>query len=227
MTAELDGPRQAPATGGAPDALVALLHGYGSNGHDLIQLAPHLARSLPGAAFVSPHAPFALNMPGAPVEARQWFPINRIDPVEMEAGVRRAAPILDAFLDAELARHGLGAERLALVGFSQGSMMSLHVAPRRAVAPFAVVGLSGALCGPEALKTEAVSAPPVLLIHGDRDDVVPVSMMREAAEGLAAAGLAPRFHVSPGVPHAVGPDGLALTARFLADHLAAVAAPAS
>ncbi len=219
----LDGPRQGPASGGAPDALVVLVHGYGANGQDLIGLAPHLASAAPGAAFVSPDAPHPL--PGAP-GGRQWFPINRLDPAEMEAGVRAAAPILDAFIDAELARLQVGPERLILAGFSQGSMLSMHVAPRRNPAPAALIGWSGALCGADALKAEVVSRPPTLLVHGDQDQVVPPGMLLEAAQGLAAAGLPVQWKMCPGVGHGIDPNGLALAQDHIRKALAAVPASA-
>jgi phospholipase/carboxylesterase len=215
MLGSLDGPRMPPAAGGKPTSLVVLLHGYGSNGADLISLAPYWAKLLPGAQFVSPNAPEPVPMaPGG----YQWFPISRLDPRELARGVQTAAPLLNKFLDRELERYGVAPGRLALVGFSQGTMMALHVGLRRAVA--GIVGFSGALPVPETLKAEAVGKPPVLLVHGDQDDVVPVSRMLEAAEGIAAAGLSAHWHVSAGVPHSIGPDGLALGGDFLRAALA-------
>lgn len=216
MTVSLDARRVAPARGDKAGALVVLLHGFGSNGDDLIQLAPHLSPYLPDAAFVAPDAPSPVMMPGAPANARQWFAIERLDPAEMEAGVRAAAPVVDAFIDAELDRHGLSGDRLALVGFSQGCMLALHVGLRRAVAPFAVVGLSGALCGAEALEREVTARPPILLIHGDQDPVVPPQLMLESARALSAAGLGVRWKLDEGVAHSIGPQGLALAQEFLA-----------
>jgi phospholipase/carboxylesterase len=215
MLANIDGPRMPPAAGGKPTSLVVLLHGYGSNGADLISLAPYWAKLLPGAQFVSPNAPEPVPMaPGG----FQWFPISRLDPRELSLGVARAAPLLAKFLDRELERYQLPPERLALVGFSQGTMMALHVGLRRAVA--GIVGFSGALPSPELLKAEARGKPPVLLVHGDQDDVVPVTRMLEAAEAIAHAGLAAQWHISYGVPHSIGPDGLALGGDFLKAALA-------
>ncbi len=216
MTPMLDGPRFAPRAAGAPTSLVVLLHGYGSNGNDLIQLAPHLSKALPHTQFVSPDAPQPLSMPGAPPDGRMWFPITALDPDVMAPGVAGAAATLERFLDAELTRYALTPDRLALVGFSQGAMMAMHVGPRRTPAPAAIVGLSGALCGAEALKREVVARPPVLLAHGDQDDVVPPGRMFEAATGLAEAGLTVRWTLERGLPHAVGPQGLGLAAEFLA-----------
>ncbi len=208
----LDGPRRAPLQGAA-DTLVVLVHGYGANGNDLIGLADPLAQVLPTAAFVAPDAP--RDLPGGPPGGRMWFPITRIDPGEMERGCSEAGPLLDAFCDQELARQGLGPDRLVLVGFSQGAMLSMYVGPRRATAPAAIVSFSGALCGAEALKTEKRSAPPILLVHGDSDDVVPTMMIFEAAGGLADAGLGARWHISQRTPHGISPDGIALAGEFL------------
>src|SRR5215475_8847049 len=128
MAVILDGPRMPPARGGKPDALVVLLHGYGSNGADLIGLAPYWQKALPGVQFVSPNA--IEPVPQAP-GGYQWFPISNLDPHLMEQGARAAAPSVDRFIDRELERYGLDDTRLALVGFSQGTMMALHVGLRR------------------------------------------------------------------------------------------------
>ncbi|HVY84528.1 MAG TPA: dienelactone hydrolase family protein [Caulobacterales bacterium] len=216
MTASLDGPRMPPARGGAPDSLVVLLHGYGSNGADLISLAPYWQDALPGAAFVSPNAiePMA-QVPGG----YQWFPISDLDPHRMEAGVRAAAPAIDSLLDRELAKHGMDESRLALVGFSQGTMMALHVGLRRKTPPAAILGFSGLLIGGRTLKQEVAAAPPILLIHGDQDGTIPIGAMFDSAEALAAAGFGAEWHVSYGVPHAVGPDGVQLGGAFLSNYL--------
>lgn len=211
----LDGPRVGPAAGGRADSLVIFAHGYGSNGDDLIGLAPPLAAVLPRTAFVSPNAPEPV--PGYGGGTYQWFPISRLDPVLMAQGVRAAAPSLDAFIDAELVRHALPAVRCALVGFSQGTMMSLHVGPRRADPLAAVVGFSGLLPAPERLGVELRSRPPVLLAHGERDEVVPVGALAAARDGLAAAGIGCRWRISPGLPHSIGEDGLSTAAGFLRD----------
>jgi phospholipase/carboxylesterase len=149
----------------------------------------------------------------------QWFAITRLDPREMEAGVARAAGVLDKFIDRELERYQIAPHRLALVGFSQGTMMALHVGLRRAGVG-GIVGFSGALTGAGKLKEEARGKPPVLLIHGDQDDMIPVSAVFQAAEGLAAAGLGAQWHISYGVPHSIGPDGLELGGAFLRAALA-------
>jgi len=211
MLTPIDGPRMPPAAGGKPTSIVVLLHGYGSNGADLMSLAPHLARLLPNAQFVSPNAPEPVPMaPGG----YQWFGLTRMDPHELERGVERAAPTVQKFLDRELERYQVPPERLALVGFSQGTMMALHAGLRRPTLA-GILGFSGALPAPGKLKAEAKGAPPVLLVHGDLDDMVPIAAMFDAAEGLAKAGLSAQWHISGGLTHAIGPDGLALGGEFL------------
>ncbi len=216
MTVFLDGPRMPPARGGKPDALVVLLHGYGSNGADLISLAPYWAKVLPGAAFVSPNAiePVA-QVPGG----YQWFPISQLDPQLMEAGARRAAQSVDRYIDRELERYGLDGARLALVGFSQGTMMALHVGLRRSAQPAAILGFSGVLVGARKLKEEMVAKPPILLVHGDQDGTIPIPAMFDSAEALAASGHGAQWHISYGVPHSIGPDGLDLGGKFLSTYL--------
>jgi phospholipase/carboxylesterase len=210
---QLNGPRL-PAASGKADRLVIFVHGYGADGNDLIGLGQHWQRLLPTAAFVSPHAPERCAM--SPM-GYQWFGITRMTPDEMLRGVERAAPVLNAFIDAELARLELDASRLALVGFSQGTMMSLHVGLRRATPPAAIVGFSGALPGAEKLPQEIVGRPPVLLVHGDSDDMIPVQALHMAVNGLGAAGVTVRWHVSRGVGHGIAPDGLDLAGQFLTD----------
>lgn len=216
MTVFIDGPRVPPARGGKADALVVLLHGYGSNGDDLISLAPYWQKALPGAAFVAPNA--LEPIPGMR-GANQWFPITQLDPHLMEQGVRAAAPSVERFIDKELERLGLNESRLALVGFSQGTMMALHVGLRRRTAPAAVLGYSGVLVGGRTLKDEITSKPPILLIHGTSDDRIPADAMFESAEALAAAEHGAQWHLSYGIPHSIGPDGLEWGGVFLSNTL--------
>jgi phospholipase/carboxylesterase len=216
MTVFIDGPRVPPARGGKPEALVILLHGYGSNGADLISLAPYWAQALPGVAFVSPNA--IEQVPQVP-GGYQWFGISNLDPHLMEQGARAAAQSVDRFIDRELEKYGLDESRLALVGFSQGTMMALHVALRRAKPIAGVVGYSGVLVGARNLKEQMRAKPPIVLIHGDRDPTIPIPMMFESAEALAEAGHGAQWHISYGVPHSIGPDGLDLGAAFLAKYL--------
>ena len=203
----LSGPRLAPLNGPASH-LVVLVHGYGSDGNDLIGLAPHWQSALPGAAFAAPNAP----QPVAGSSGFQWFPISRIDPQEMLKGVEAAGPALDVFLDEELARLSLPPERLMLVGFSQGTMLSLHVGLRRAVPPAAIVGLSGLLAGPVPKRDDG---PPIFLAHGDADQVIPVQAMLAAAVMLGKAGRRAQWHMAPGVGHGVDPQTMELAGDFL------------
>jgi phospholipase/carboxylesterase len=203
----LSGPRLEPLQGPASH-LVVLVHGYGSDGNDLIGLAPHWQSQMPGAAFVAPNGPDPL--PGSP--GFQWFPISRIDPQEMRKGVDAAGPVLEQFLDEELARHSLTPDRLILVGFSQGAMLSLHIGLRRAVPPAAVVSLSGLLPGPAPKRDDG---PPIFLGHGDADQVVPVQAMLAAAAMLGVAGRRVQWHLARGVGHGVDPETMALAGGFL------------
>ena len=208
----IDGPRRAPANDGPAESLIVFLHGVGADGDDLIALAPYFAEALPGAAFVSPHAPFPCDM--APM-GRQWFSLlDRSMPALLD-GVRSVQPILDAFLDAELAAAGLTPDRLALVGFSQGTMTSLYAAPRRAAPVAGVVGYSGALIGAETLADEASSRPPILLVHGEADPVVPFAAMGAAHQALTAAGFETKAMARPGLPHSIDPEGIASGTAFL------------
>jgi len=217
MAAELDGPRLAPRSGTARQ-LVVFLHGYGADGNDLIELGRAWQPLLPDAAFVSPHAPEPCGE--APV-GRQWFALTFRDPNERWVGVNKAAPMLKRFVDAELARHKLPPPALALVGFSQGTMMALHVGLRRAVPPAAIVGYSGLLVLPPELNADAFAAeiksrPPVLLIHGDRDDLIPPQALFQSTQALAALGLAVEWHLSAGIGHGIDGEGLRHGGEFLA-----------
>jgi phospholipase/carboxylesterase len=220
MAAELDGPRLEPR-GGRARHLVVFLHGYGADGNDLIDIGRAWQQLLPDTAFVSPHAPRPC---GQAPTGREWFPLTFRDPNERWTGVNAAAPGLAAFLEAELERHKLPPSALALVGFSQGTMMALHVGLRRTVAPVAIVGYSGLLVGPvsgeiEAMKDEIVARPPVLLVHGDRDDLIPAQALFLAAQGLAALGVPVEWHLSAGVGHGIDGEGLRHGGEFLARRL--------
>jgi phospholipase/carboxylesterase len=219
--AELDGPRIEPRSGTAKQ-LVVFLHGYGADGNDLIEIGRAWQGMLPNAAFVSPHAPHPCGQ--APV-GREWFPLTFREPNERWVGVQAAAPTLNAFLDAELTRQKLPPQALALVGFSQGTMMALHVGLRRATAPAAIVGYSGVLVVPEPIDPEKFAAeirshPPALLVHGDEDQLIPVQALMHAAQGLAALEVPAEWHISPGVGHGIDQEGLRHGGEFLAKQFA-------
>jgi phospholipase/carboxylesterase len=213
----IDGPRVSPLFGASPQSLVILLHGYGSNGDDLISLAPHWRSALPATLFVAPNAPEPC--PGAP-GGFQWWALTSADRNARANGVARATPVLDAFIDAELERYGLTEARLALVGFSQGTMMALHVGPRRPRTLAGIVGYSGMLADEAGLADPTTTRPPILLIHGDADPMIPVAALHRAREALAGAGFEVESHVSPGLGHGIDPDGLLLGRQFLAKLLA-------
>lgn len=210
--ASMTGPVQQPASGGPAKQIVVLLHGLGSDGNDLIALAPHLASVLPDAVFVSPNAPQKCDM--APF-GYQWFSLQSRVPDDMLNGIQQSAPLLDAFLDAQLETYGLTDEKMALLGFSQGTMMSLYVAPRRKARIAGVVGFSGALLGGEGLKEEGIQKPPILLVHGNADEVVPPAAMGRALTELEEADFQVEAHMHPGLGHGIDPQGMQRAAQFL------------
>ncbi|MBP0481792.1 alpha/beta hydrolase [Sagittula salina] len=217
MTRVLTTGRKEPVSGDVRSCVV-FLHGYGANGADLLGLADPLGEHLPDTLFVAPDAPESCA--GAPM-GYQWFPIPWIDGSSEEesmAGMARAIDDLDAFLDALMVDEDLLPEQVCLVGFSQGTMMSLHVGPRREDEVAGIVGFSGRLLQPELLADEVQSRPPVLLLHGDMDDVVPVQSLPEAAEALQGAGWTEVYaHVMKGTGHGIAPDGLSVALAFIRD----------
>ena len=220
MAAELDGPRLNPLSGPARQ-LVVFLHGYGADGNDLIEIGRQWQALLPNAAFVSPHAPEICSQAAT---GRQWFALYTRDIHERWNGANKAAPILERFLDVELARHNLAPSTLALVGFSQGTMMALHVGLRRAPPVAAIVGYSGVFvlphnAAPDSIAGEVRSRPPVLLIHGDRDDLIPPQALFHATQALAALEVPVEWHLSSGIGHGIDPEGLRQGGEFLARHL--------
>jgi phospholipase/carboxylesterase len=213
LTSARKGPQKA-------DAVVVFFHGYGADGTDLLGLADPLAEHLPTTAFYAPDAPEPCrNNP----MGFQWFPIPWLDgsaEADARASMGRSVKALNAFLDRVLEDEGLAADRMVLVGFSQGTMMALHVAPRRAQAVAGIVGFSGRLLAPETLAAEARVKPPVLLIHGDQDQMVPFEDMNLAGQALQAAGFTVYGHVMEGTGHGISPDGLSVALAFLRDRLA-------
>jgi phospholipase/carboxylesterase len=216
----LDGPRWGPKSAPARQ-LVVICHGVGADGHDLIDLAPVWgAHALPHAAFVAPDGPEPYDM--APM-GRQWFSLQDRSPAVLETGVRRAAVLLSAFITAELARLGLPADAYALIGFSQGAMTALFTGLRLPTPPRAILGYSGALLGPQSLQAElSRPPPPVLLVHGQADEVVPVSRSQDAEATLLAAGVSVESLYCPGLGHGIDEAGLSAGALFLQRAVSAI-----
>ncbi|WP_281954286.1 alpha/beta hydrolase [Pseudophaeobacter arcticus] len=219
MTRVLKAERREPLSG-VTRSIVVFLHGYGANGADLLGLADPLAEHLPDTLFVAPDAPE--NCPGAPM-GYQWFPIPWIDGSSEEEsmrGMNASIEDLNAFLDALMVDEDVLPEQVVLFGFSQGTMMSLHVAPRRDDAIAGIVAFSGRLLSPDTLKDEVVSLMPVMLVHGDADDMVPPQSLPEAAEALGQAGFKDVFaHIMKGTGHGIAPDGLSVALAFMRDKL--------
>jgi phospholipase/carboxylesterase len=216
MSAILAGPDFGPTAGGAPSQLIILLHGLGADGCDLIGLAPHWAELLPHAQFVAPDAPFPCDM--APM-GRQWFSVEDRSTERLLEGVEAAAPILDKFIDSAIARTKLGPLKTAIVGFSQGTMMALHVALRRAEPIAAIVGFSGRLMAPGQLAADIRASPPTLLIHGDADPVVPFESLATAGDALETVGVPVQTIARPALGHAIDEHGLTCGGAFLKEHL--------
>ncbi len=219
MTRAMQAGRVAPLSGDLRSAVI-FLHGYGANGADLLSLAQPLGEHLPDTLFLAPDAPE--DCPGSP-GGFQWFPIPWIDgssEEESRQGLYRAADDLNAFLDGVMVDEDLLPEQVAVVGFSQGTMMALHVLPRREDPVAALAAFSGRLLEPELLTDEVVCRPPVLLVHGDQDEVVPVQSLPQAAEALQAAGWKEVYaHIMKGTRHGIAPDGLSVALAFLAERL--------
>lgn len=207
------------AQSGRADSLIVFIHGYGADGHDLIGLANPMANHLPNTSFLSPHAPHSCTM--NPM-GRQWFPIPMIDH-SSEARAKEVmfetADVFQNWLDHQMVAEGVTPDKTVLVGFSQGTMLALHVGPRRSDQLAGIVGFSGRLLAPELLKEQAITKPPVLLVHGDMDMVVPPSDMPKAEDALLTAGFDVKTHVSNGTGHGIAPDGLSLAVQFITNAL--------
>jgi phospholipase/carboxylesterase len=218
MLMALSGPSRPPVAGGKPSRLVILLHGLGADGNDLIGLQQYWGRLVPEAEFVSPNAPFPCDM--APY-GYQWFSVQDRTPPSVLAGVRAAAPSLDAYIDDELEKRGLDESAAALVGFSQGTMMALFVGLRRAKKLAGILGYSGRLLAPDLLADELRSRPPVLLVHGTADPLVPYESLAAAETALKGANVPVETLACVGIEHAIDPEGLERGGRFLAEVLSA------
>ena len=219
MTRVLQSERK-EAVSGTTRSVVVFLHGYGANGADLLGLADPLGEHMPDTLFIAPDAPE--RCPGSPL-GFQWFPIPWLDGSsedEARRSMDAAIEDLNAFLDALMVDEDILPEQLALFGFSQGTMMSLHVGPRREDALAGIVGFSGRLLEPDLLVDEVKTKPPVLLVHGDQDEVVPPQSLSEAAVGLEKAGFKEVFaNVMKGTGHGIAPDGLSVALAFMRDKL--------
>jgi phospholipase/carboxylesterase len=209
----LSGPEFSSATGGKPRHLVILLHGYGADGNDLIGLAPVLAQSLPEAHFIAPHAPEPCEMSPA---GRQWFSLRDWSPKAMLHGAQTVAPVLDLFINLQLTRFHLKDGHLALIGFSQGTMMALYAGLRRQEACAGIIGFSGSLIGENGITAR----PPVCLVHGDHDNVVPFGAMTLAEAALRHEGVPVESHARPGLAHGIDMQGMEIGVRFLKGKLA-------
>jgi phospholipase/carboxylesterase len=210
--AALDGPRWGPKSGGKPKLIVFLLHGLGADGNDLIDLAPYWASAVPDALFISPHAPQQHD--GAPF-GRQWFSLSDRTPANRLAGVKMAQPILDAAITAECAAANLPESAVVLMGFSQGAMTALYTGLRRAVEPAGILAFSGMLIGAEILAAEISGRPPVLLVHGEEDQVVPAAASHEAESILASLNVPVEATYSTRLGHGIDDAGLAAGSLFL------------
>lgn len=210
----LTGPRKDAKSGNA-DSLVIFLHGYGSDGKDLIGIGDALAEHLPNTTFLSPNAPqrCANNPMGY-----QWSPIPWLDGSSEEAskqGQTESINLLNKWLDEVAVNEGINPDRTIIFGFSQGTMMALHVGPRRTTSFAGIIGFSGRLLYPEFLSAESQTKPPVLLVHGDSDDMVPPASLPEAADALTKAGFEVYTHISKNTGHGIAPDGLGIALQFI------------
>ena len=212
---KLSGPMLPPASGDAPRQAVVLLHGYGSDGADLIGLAPYWQDALPDAVFISPNAPEQCRQLAY---GFQWFDIamegDRL--ASRQEGVIKARPVLIEFLEDLWAQSGLVPEQTILAGFSQGAMMALHVGLSLPRPLLGIIAFSGAFVPPEGFGTSAFARPPVCLVHGDMDQVVDPELSADAEVALRLAGYDVAYHVSEGVGHGIAPDGLAFATAFVA-----------
>ena len=210
---ELEGPSQGPASGTPPKQLVVFCHGLGSDGSDLIGLGHYFSKTLPDAMFLSPNAPFRFDLA---TTGYQWFSLENASPEARLIGVQTAAPIINRYIDKKLKEYNLEDNKLALVGFSQGTMLALHIGLRRDKEIAGIIGYSGSLIAEELLRTEVVSRPSVLLVHGDTDEIVPPDALKSSVDALVGAGIEANGEMRPGLGHSLDDRGILLGMDFLA-----------
>lgn len=204
--------RYGPLAAGKPQQLIILLHGLGSNGQDLISLAPIWAQGLPNALFASPDAPFPCDM--APM-GHQWFSLQEWTEAAMLKGAEKVFPLVDKYIDNLLKTLHLTDKELALVGFSQGAMMAMYMGQRRKIPPACILGYSGSMLGVKDLRDGLVHKVPTCLIHGDADTVVPVTAWHQAMDALTNAGHPVEGRVIPGLAHGIDDSGVSSGLEFL------------
>lgn len=213
---KLSGPEMAPASGERPKQLIVFLHGVGADGNDLISFAGELKGLFPTAHFIAPNGPEKCDMSPS---GYQWFSLSERTREKMLRGAKTAAPIVNSFLDEQLKRFGLEDKNLALVGFSQGTMMSIYAGLRRQNPVAGILGYSGIFLHSPELLDEVKSKPPVCLVHGTYDQIVPFAAMEDAKEKLASLGVPVDAHMRPGLGHGIDPEGLQIGIKFLAKNL--------
>ena len=213
---DLNGPEAEPSSTSKPEQLIILVHGYGADGNDLFSLGQYFGQIAPGAAIIAPNAPYRCQ---ASPFGFQWYDVWLQDPAERLSAIRSTAAIFDNFIDQQLDRWGLSADKLILIGFSQGTMMSLFAAPRRETSVAGIVGYSGRMESPDLLATEIRSKPPVVLVHGDSDELLAVSEMETAAKTLEENGIPVATHVRPGLGHGIDEEGIRIGVEFVGNAL--------
>jgi len=212
----ISGPIIEPSSGNSPKQMIIFVHGYGADGNDLIGLANYFQSTLPEAIFLSPHAPEACSMNPS---GYQWFDLTSTDPAVLWSKILVAADHLNEFIDSKLLEYNIAEENLALIGFSQGTMMSLHVSLRRKNTMAAVLGYSGRLIGADLLKDDLISKPSIYLIHGDQDSMVPYQESLTAEKILKEYSIDIKTHISEHTQHSIAEDGLRIGVDFLASKL--------
>jgi phospholipase/carboxylesterase len=211
----LSGPEQQAKSGNAKQ-LVILLHGLGADGSDLFGLVPYFADVLPDAHFIAPNAPFPCDL--SPY-GRQWFSLQIREEKAISDGLKIAEPILNNFIDSKLKELKLEDDKLGIIGFSQGTMLSLHTILRREKEIAGLLGYSGALVAPHLLKDELKSKPPICLVHGEDDQIVPFDAFTQAVSVLQKQGIQVHGYSREGLGHGIDPAGIQIGRKFLKEVL--------